>query len=84
MITVLDIGCYTGLSSIAWYEGTRKTQAEVRRAAPFDSSLRNTLLRVQIITIEFDTKLAADARKFFRESGFDDRIRLIKSRAEDT
>lgn len=26
---VLDIGCYTGLSAIAWYEGTRETQAQV-------------------------------------------------------
>lgn len=27
--TVLDIGCYTGLSALAWYEGTREIQAEV-------------------------------------------------------
>lgn len=26
---VLDIGCYTGLSALAWYEGTREIQAEV-------------------------------------------------------
>lgn len=27
--SVLDIGCYTGLSALAWYEGTRETKAEV-------------------------------------------------------
>lgn len=26
---VLDIGCYTGLSALAWYEGTKDTQAEI-------------------------------------------------------
>ena len=26
---VLDIGCYTGLSALAWYEGTKDTQAKV-------------------------------------------------------
>lgn len=29
--SVLDIGCYTGLSAIAWYEGTRSTSAQVRQ-----------------------------------------------------
>jgi hypothetical protein len=28
-IEVLDIGCYTGLSSMAWYEGTKETGAQV-------------------------------------------------------
>lgn len=26
---VLEIGCYSGYSAIAWYEGTKETQAEI-------------------------------------------------------
>ncbi|XP_044714532.1 o-methyltransferase domain-containing protein [Hirsutella rhossiliensis] len=26
---ILEIGCYTGYSALAWYEGTRKTNAEI-------------------------------------------------------
>lgn len=26
---VLEIGCYSGYSALAWYEGTRDTQAEI-------------------------------------------------------
>ena len=28
-MTVLDIGCYTGLSALAFFEGTKRTNAEV-------------------------------------------------------
>lgn len=29
MVAVLEIGCYTGYSAVAWYESTVSTQAEI-------------------------------------------------------
>lgn len=29
MVVVLEIGCFTGYSALAWYEGTASTQAEI-------------------------------------------------------
>ena len=26
---ILEIGCYSGYSALAWYEGTKETQAEI-------------------------------------------------------
>lgn len=28
-MTVLEIGCFSGYSALAWYEGTKDTQAEI-------------------------------------------------------
>ena len=29
MVTVLEVGCYTGYSALAWYESTETTRAEI-------------------------------------------------------
>lgn len=29
MSTVLEVGCFSGFSALAWYEGTKATQAEI-------------------------------------------------------
>jgi len=38
---VLDVGCYTGLSAVAWYEGTKETQAKIM-TIEYDAKLAAT------------------------------------------
>ena len=78
-LVVLDIGCYTGLSALAWYEGTRKSGAHVSGSSRPQSSELN----IQIFTIEYDAKLAAGARETFSKHGCDDRIEVMEGKAED-
>ncbi|POR34440.1 Uncharacterized protein TPAR_05378 [Tolypocladium paradoxum] len=84
---VLDIGCYTGLSAIAWHEGTAETEAMVRRPS---SSIDPTVHRrpdkqtfPQIHTIEKDPVFARTARESFERLGCEKRVTVLEGTAQD-
>ncbi|XP_044714491.1 o-methyltransferase domain-containing protein [Hirsutella rhossiliensis] len=62
---ILEIGCYTGYSALAWYEGTRKTNAEIisLEADPkMIAASRNTFDKYKKLSGQFDI-IFVDANK---------------------
>jgi hypothetical protein len=81
---VLDIGCYSGFSAMAWFEGTRETGAEVGLLLPLkDSSNITSLISLEIITVEADSKMAAIAKEAFDKYGYASRISVLEGFAPD-
>jgi len=96
---VLDIGCYTGFSAMAWFEGTVETGAEVSYLyrttpgnlvthLPFADITIFTFIRVdniffQIITVEADSHMASVARDAFARFGYDRRIAVPEGSSPD-